>query len=61
MLKGSLIGESIHDLFSRQQAVDLLKSFQKIPCPPDRIDKEKRIVYAFEGIKCPTVKNEKCS
>ncbi len=53
VLKVSLIGESIHDLFSKQQAVDLLKDFQKIPCAAEKIVKEKRIVYAFEGIKCP--------
>lgn len=54
VLKGSLIGESIHDLFSKQQAINLLKDFQKIPCSVHRIEKEKRIIYAFEGIKCPT-------
>jgi hypothetical protein len=53
VLKVSLIGESIHDLPGKQQAIDLLKDFKKISCPAEKIAKEKRIVYAFEGIKCP--------
>jgi hypothetical protein len=56
VLKGNRIGESIHDLFTRQQALEIMKGFKKIPCPESRAEKEKRIVYAFEGIKCPTVK-----
>jgi len=34
----------------------LMKNFQRIPCPENRIEKEKRIIYAFEGIKCPSDK-----
>lgn len=56
VLKGTLIGESIHDLFTRGQAMEKMKDFQKIPCPEKRHEKEKSIVHAFEGIKCPVIK-----
>lgn len=56
VLSGSLISDSIKGLFNRQEASNLIKDFKKIPCPAKILEKEKRIVYAFEGIKCPTKK-----
>jgi len=56
VLTGSLVSESIKDLLNRQEASDKMKDFKKIPCHVNRLEKEKRIIYAFEGIKCPTVK-----
>ncbi|MBM4146185.1 MAG: type I restriction enzyme HsdR N-terminal domain-containing protein [Nitrospira sp.] len=56
VLSGSLLSESLQGLFNRQEALNLIKDFQQIPCPANRQEKEKRIVYAFEGIKCPTNK-----
>jgi hypothetical protein len=35
-----------------------MKAFTKVPCPPKRREKEKRIIYAFEGIKCPTARED---
>jgi hypothetical protein len=57
ILKGSSINESLGDLFNRREAVEKMKEFKKISCPENRIEKEKRIIYAFEGIKCPTIKD----
>lgn len=48
----------VQDLFTRQEAINLLKKFQKIPCPGKRREKEKRIIYAFEGIKCQPAKQD---
>jgi len=59
VLAGSLIGESLKSLFSRAEAEKIMNNFKKVPCPGKRLEKEKRIVYAFEGIKCPSVKEEK--
>lgn len=56
VLTGTVISESIRGLFSRQEALIKIKYFKKIPCPVNRLEKEKRIIYAFEGIKCPTMK-----
>jgi hypothetical protein len=58
-LAGKLIGESLGQLFNREEALNKMKDFKKIPCPANRLEKEKRIVYAFESIKCPTVKDSK--
>jgi hypothetical protein len=57
VLAGKLIGESLSQLFNREEALDKMKDFEKIPCPANRLEKEKRIVYAFESIKCPPVKD----
>ena len=59
VLAGRLIGESLDKLFNHQDALNKMKDFKKIPCPANRLEKEKRIVYAFEGIKCPTTKDSK--
>jgi hypothetical protein len=56
VISGSLMPEFTKGLFNRQEALNLMKDFKKIPCPANRQEKEKRIVYAFEGIKCPTNK-----
>ena len=57
--KGRLIGKSLSKLFNRKEALNKMKDFKKIPCPANRLEKEKRIVYAFEGIKCSTFKDSK--
>lgn len=54
ILAGRLIGKSLSEFFNREEALNKMKDFKKIPCPANRLEKEKRIVYAFEGIKCPT-------
>jgi hypothetical protein len=56
---GRLIGESLGELFNRQESLNKMKDFKKIPYPVNRLEREKRIVYAFESIKCPTVKDSK--
>lgn len=57
IVNDSLTQESVHKLFTRQEAISLMKNFQKIPCPEKRREKEKRIIYAFEGIKCQPYKH----
>ena len=59
VLTGRLIGKSLIELFNRKDALNKMKDLKKIPCPVNRLEKEKRIVYAFEGIKCPTTKDSK--
>jgi len=56
IVNGSLIKESTQEFFTRWEAGSLMKNFQRIPCPENRIEKEKRIIYAFESIKCPSDK-----
>ena len=58
MLTGSLVSDTINGLPTHQEAVEQMKAFTKVPCPEKRLEKEKRIIYAFEGIKCPTAKQD---
>jgi hypothetical protein len=58
MLTDSLVNDTINGLPNRQEAEEYMKAFKKVPCPQKRLEKEKRIIYAFEGIKCPTAKND---
>jgi hypothetical protein len=58
IMKGALVGASFKSLFARQDAIKILENFQKVPYPAEKIERERRIIYAFEGIKCPPV-NEK--
>jgi len=51
-VSGALIKDSMQEFFTRQEAASLMKNFQKIYSPEKRLEKEKRIIYAFEGIKC---------
>jgi hypothetical protein len=55
VITGSLLSDSIQRLFTKQDAINKMKDFKKIPYPSNRLEKAKRIIYAFEGIKCPTV------
>jgi hypothetical protein len=58
IIKNTIGQEPGQDIFTRQEAMILIKDFQKIPYPEDRREKERRIIFAFEGIKCqPDIKN----
>lgn len=59
VLSGDSEGENMENFYTRQQAVIYMKDFKKIPCPEKRLEIEKRIIHAFEDIKCPTIKQEK--
>jgi hypothetical protein len=54
VLSGSVLDMSLHTLFTKEDAMKKLETFKKIPYPADKVEKTKRILYAFEGIKCPT-------
>jgi hypothetical protein len=49
---------SVEELFTCQELLNLMKDFQKIPCPEKSREKERRIIYAFEGIKCQPVHHD---
>ncbi|MFZ5908319.1 MAG: type I restriction enzyme HsdR N-terminal domain-containing protein [Nitrospirota bacterium] len=55
VLQGTNIGVTIHDIFTRNEALEKIKNFKKVPCPEKRLEREKSIVHAFEGIKCPVI------
>ena len=47
---GSVIGESIESIFTKDEALQRLKNVEKITYSPQKREREKRILYAFEGI-----------
>lgn len=58
IVTGLLTGKTMQEFYDRQKALEIMNNFKKIPCSDHRTEKEKRIVYAFENIKCPTSKKE---
>ncbi|HMK48459.1 MAG TPA: type I restriction enzyme HsdR N-terminal domain-containing protein [Thermodesulfovibrionales bacterium] len=53
IVSGSVVSNSVQELFSREEALKRIEGFEKTPFPKEKSEREKRIVYAFEGIKCP--------
>ncbi|NWF98368.1 MAG: type I restriction enzyme HsdR N-terminal domain-containing protein [Nitrospirae bacterium] len=52
IISDKIIGNNINELFNRKEAIEYANNFNKIPFPADKSEREKRIAYAFEGIKC---------
>jgi hypothetical protein len=51
-LKGKVVAEGLDFIPERRQAVVMMKSAEFSPYPVERMEKEKRILLAFESIKC---------
>ncbi len=51
---GEVVSEGLEALPSREEARGILSETVYGEFPPERCEKEKRILYAFEAIKCPT-------
>jgi hypothetical protein len=51
-LKGKAIAEGLDSLPERPRAVEMIDVIEFGPYPPERAEKEKRILLAFESIKC---------
>jgi hypothetical protein len=58
VINGAIIGETLKGFFTRRDALEISENYQKTTCSEKRRKMEKRIIYAFEGIKCPTIKTE---
>ncbi len=52
VLNNRLIGESVKDIPAKEDLLNSIKELKKIPFPSEKLEREKRIVYAFEGVKC---------
>jgi len=50
---GTLVAQGLDAVPSRQEAERLLGETTFNTFPPERLEKEKRILYAFEAVKCP--------
>jgi len=58
-ISGSLLSGSADRLFNRKEAMDIIRDFNKIGRSGRNLEKEKRIIYAFENIKCPSTEQNK--
>lgn len=52
-IQGRVISEGIGSIPTRGEAVDLIGHIDFTPCPEGRCEREKRILYAFDAIRCP--------
>jgi len=51
-VSGKLVSEGLQSLPDRSRAIEILKSTEFRPYPPERMEREKRILLAFDAIKC---------
>ena len=51
-ISGRLAGEDLTSMPDRSRALEIIRSMEFKPYPHDRIEREKRILLAFEAIKC---------
>lgn len=51
-VSGRLVAEDLASIPARAQADEIVASMRPTPCPMERMEREKRILLAFEAIKC---------
>ena len=51
-LSGKLLSEALDSIPSRSRAMEILQSTELTPYPAERMEREKRILLAFDAIKC---------
>jgi hypothetical protein len=49
-----LTAQGLDSIMSSEEAVRAVKEMTPCPYPPEKSEKEKRILYAFDAITCPT-------
>jgi hypothetical protein len=49
---GKVIAEGLDSIPDRKRAAEMTEAAKFTPCAPERIEKEKRILLAFESISC---------
>ena len=54
---GTLVAQGLDAIPSRQEAERMQGEITSITFPQERVEKEKRILYAFEAVKCPNKAN----
>ncbi len=51
--EGKLISEGMNSIPSREEVLRMIEDVRPLVCSSDRIEKAKRILYAFDAITCP--------
>ncbi len=49
---GKLFSEGLASLLERPRAAEMADMMELVPYPTDRLEREKRILLAFDSIKC---------
>ncbi len=52
VISGKLVAEGLASIPSGAEADEIVRSMKLVPCPAERIVREKRILLAFDAIKC---------
>lgn len=52
-VKGKPLSEGLESLPSQEEAIRFMKEFEPLSIPEERAEREKRILHAFAGIRCP--------
>lgn len=52
-VSGDIISEDINSIPSREEALGRIEGMQFVQYPAERMEKEKRILLAFDSISCP--------
>jgi len=55
-LTGEVVSEDMEYLPSKDEAIERVAEMNFVPCPPERLEKEKRILLAFESVRCPNAR-----
>lgn len=58
VITGKLKGETLKEIPSKEELFRYMKGLSPIPFPEEKLEREKRIVYAFEGVKCEVKSSE---
>ncbi len=56
-ITGKTVSEDIYSVPSKEDALQQIEGMEFTACPPERMEKEKRILLAFESVRCPDVKS----
>ncbi len=51
-LTGKVISEDLQAVPSRQESLELMERTDFTPCPPGRLEGERRILLAFDSVRC---------
>lgn len=55
-VRGEVISEDIFAVPNKEEALKLMGEVEFSPYPPERLEKEKRVLLAFETVRCPNVR-----
>jgi hypothetical protein len=55
-ITGGIVSEDIRFVPTKEEALKQIEDVNFSPYPPERLEKEKRILLAFETVRCPNVK-----